>query len=67
MRHAGGGTRATRPPACGSGLGEGGATVAVLCFDDDAVKGERGGISIADRVAQFEEITAGEAKVLKVD
>jgi hypothetical protein len=47
--------------------GEGGATIAVLCFDDDAFRGEQGGISIADRVAQFEEISAGEAKVLKVD
>jgi hypothetical protein len=47
--------------------GEGGAMFAVLCFDDDAVKGEQGGISIADRVAQFEEITANEAKLVKVD
>jgi hypothetical protein len=47
--------------------GDGGATVAVLCFDDDATKGELGGLSIADRVAQFEEIRASEAKMLKVD
>jgi len=32
-----------------------------------AVRGEQGGISIADRVAQFEEIKASEAKTLKID
>jgi hypothetical protein len=47
--------------------GPAGATVAVLSFDEDATRGERGGISIADRVAQFAEIGAADATVLKVN
>jgi hypothetical protein len=45
--------------------GPDGATIAVLCFDEDAEKGELGGISIADRMAEFSEVDASEVQYLK--
>jgi hypothetical protein len=55
------GTRAFAPLRAGAR----GATVIVLSFDEDAAKGEMGGISIAGRLAMFRQTEPDQLKVLR--